>query len=455
MNPYKMTVLLALVLAGLGSYVYFVEVPTSREQVKTEKAEKRLVFFDDRDVTSLTITSATGGIKMMSDGQRRWRIVQPVEERADSRQVGKILRALVIGKVSRVVHENEAAPAKYGLDKPSATLTVTTGEQSETLSFGEKNPISSTLYAHRQSDDTILLTTLKARDVLDKSLDMFRKKNILHFDRTKVDHLYLRDAQKDIVLKRTPNAHGRPGIWKILSPIEAFADNTSVGILLMNLEDLTAVGFVDPGPERERLTHALGKPKAEITVQASGTNHTVSLFQLTPHSEEAYAATSPEKPLYRISPLVLRGLPRTLLDLQDKRLFGIEAEELALLTVKNATEEYVLINQTNVWTLEGHLAEPLDTRTVNLFVSRVADLPSELPIQKEKGSLAQYGLASPTVEFIGIDKRGKERGRLALGTREKGLVYARGAGLPGIHQARSDILTQIPTKHELLGRSNR
>ena len=39
---------------------------------------------------------------------------------------------------------------------------------------------------------------------------------------------------------------------------------------------------------------------------------------------------------------------------------------------------------------------------------------------------------------------------LALGKREKGLVYATGAGLPGVYQARSVILTQMPTD-DILG----
>ena len=40
-------------------------------------------------------------------------------------------------------------------------------------------------------------------------------------------------------------------------------------------------------------------------------------------------------------------------------------------------------------------------------------------------------------------------GRVVLGMRTGGLVYAMGRGLTGVFQARSDLLTQIPSKQDL------
>ena len=52
---------------------------------------------------------------------------------------------------------------------------------------------------------------------------------------------------------------------------------------------------------------------------------------------------------------------------------------------------------------------------------------------------------------IGVDTKGQQKGYLALGKRTRGLVYAKGAGLPGIYQVRSVILTQIPDFGEISG----
>ena len=86
---------------------------------------------------------------------------------------------------------------------------------------------------------------------------------------------------------------------------------------------------------------------------------------------------------------------------------------------------------------------------MKLFVSRVVDLPAELSISVTTDNQDEYGLGSPAIDIIGVDTRGRPRGHLTLGKREQGLVYATGAGLPGVYQARSVILTQMPTDDAL------
>src|SRR6185295_3878030 len=163
--------------------------------------------------------------------------------------------------------------------------------------------------------------------------------------------------------------------------------------------------------------------------------------------------TSPEAPIYRISPTVIKDLSRELFALQDKRLLGMELNDIALLAVKTREENYTLINQTGTWVLESKPEEKVDQQKADLFVSRVVNLPAELLVVKEGGPLAPYGLSSPTTEFTATGKDGKIKGRVVLGTKTGGLVYAMGSGLPGIYQARMDILSQIPSTRELLTKS--
>ena len=160
-----------------------------------------------------------------------------------------------------------------------------------------------------------------------------------------------------------------------------------------------------------------------------------------------------EAPIYRINPPVIKDLTKEVFALRDKRLLGIDLSDLAMLAVKTRGEHYVLINQNNEWVFEDQPGEKLKQEAVDLLVSRVVNLPAELRVTEREGPLAHYGLTHPAAEFTAIAKDGKRRGRVALGTRVGGLVYAAGQGLPGIYQARADLLTQIPTKDELLAKS--
>jgi len=182
---------------------------------------------------------------------------------------------------------------------------------------------------------------------------------------------------------------------------------------------------------------------------ARGVDHTVKLYRPDPASGEAFAVTTPEAPIYRINPMMVKDLTKELFTLQDKRLLGMDGDDIAMLEVKTREDHYTLIRQNNTWVLEDAPQKTLDQEKVALFVSRVVDLPAEIRIVKQAGPLAPYGLTSPTAEFTATGKDGKANGRLVLGTRAGGLVYAMGRGLSGVFQARSDLLTQIPLKHEL------
>ena len=76
------------------------------------------------------------------------------------------------------------------------------------------------------------------------------------------------------------------------------------------------------------------------------------------------------------------------------------------------------------------------------------DLPAEihLPIATPE----EETIATPEIVIQGVDRHGKERGKLLLGHREKGLLLANGARLKGLYQVRSTILDQIPSKASLL-----
>ncbi|MEP6887648.1 MAG: DUF4340 domain-containing protein [Nitrospirales bacterium] len=447
MKRYSLTIVMAVLLAGLGGYVYWVELPTERTKTETEATEKKLLPFTEREITGVTVHSESGDIVLVSkDGA--WRITAPLQTEADTRAVQSMLRSLVLGKITRVVEEQATALAPFGLDKPSMTLTLTGNSQQETVSIGESGPISSTLYAIRASDKKILLTDLSTKDFLNKTLLSFRKKEVLPVDSNQAERMRLTYPKTEIVLYRTDDKDNKKK-WSIRYPIEARADQPEVRTLLMKLDDLKALAFIDPGSHRDEQLKKLAKPDIKIMVYAGGVEHTVKLYQPDPSTGEAFAVTTPEAPIYRINPVILKDLTKDLFTLQDKRLLGMDGDEVAKLEVKTREDHYTLIRQNNTWVLEDAPQAGLDQVKIALFVSRVVDLPAEIRIVKQAGPLAPYGLTSATAEFTATGKDGKATGRLVLGTRTGGLVYAMGRGLPGVFQARSDLLTQIPSKHGL------
>ena len=413
--------------------------------------DRQILPFDDREVTHLTIVHTRLKRLFLSGSHQDDGVyTEPLDAPADPREVRKVLRALTVGKVERVIQETAQDEAQYGLKPPRMSLTLSTGSQTEEIDLGNPGPISATLYARKHSDGKVLLTTLDLLAFRKKSLHTFRKKQVVAFDRRKVETIELDMGEKPIILHREAGVHSISPDWAFRSPIEGPADKTKVGLWLMALEELEATGFIDDQPEKQQMVQKLGRPILTATVSSKKHQQQVELYGAADGSA-AYAMTSKENPLYQINPHIVADLTKGLFDLRDKRLLGMEIADLAILRVTTPTESYALINQSGEWILEDDPSQALSQDVVRLFVSRVVGLPAELTVSEKSTSLKTMGLNSPTFEFAATDRNGRERGHLFLGKRDRGLVYAMGAGLPGVHQARSAFLTQIPFKTKTPG----
>src|SRR5581483_9688700 len=343
MKSYYVTLFMAVALAGLGAYVYFVELPAQRMEQETEAQTRKLLPFDEREISGLTVKSDAGEIAL-DKSSGGWTIAAPLKTEADEREVQALIRALVTGKVQRVVEEKATALAPFGLDHPSTMITVSAGAKQETYAIGDTGPLSSTLYVLRGSDQKVLLTDLAPKDLLNKTLMTFRRKDIFRFDQYQVDE---KPKKK----------------WKIRYPIEAEADQTEVRTLLFRLEDLKALGIVDPGPERDAIAKKLRSPNVKVTIHVGDADQVVKLYQPDPAGGEAFAETKPDGPIYRINPTAIRDLTKDLFALQDKRLLGLEFPDIAMLSVRTRDEHYVLIHQNNEWVLEDQPTAKVNQET--------------------------------------------------------------------------------------------
>ena len=142
MARYWPTVLLAGVLAGLGLYLYFIELPEQRTELVTATQAKQILPFEQAQISALRVRSHLGEVVLSQTPGHAWGITAPIQTDADQRQVQALLRALVTGKVSRLVETHPVSLTPFGLDHPSTVVTVTAGDREETLSIGDAAPLS-------------------------------------------------------------------------------------------------------------------------------------------------------------------------------------------------------------------------------------------------------------------------------------------------------------------------
>lgn len=450
LNPVRISLALGLIVAGLGAYILLVDIPNTREIERKVQQDRQILPFDDRAVTHITWTDRRETIRLERDDKFRWSIVSPIQSPADNREVRRLLRALTIGKIKRVIEGEDGHPpdlSTYGLEPPYLTLTLATPSQSLELALGDRGPFAPSLYVQTKADGQVVLTTLDVMTFAQKSLSNFRLKDILLFDRERIQEMRIHNKFGEMVFQRVAGVHSLTPNWMLAGPEPGPADKTAITTLLMDLNGLTATGFIDSAEDKDQLRAQQARSHASVTLVEGSLIHHVDMFQF-PHMEKAIAVREPGDPMFEIEPNILGPLTQAPFYFQDKRLFGLEVDEVALLSVQTPQEQYVLINQQESWVLEEDPAVPLDQNVPKLFVSRVVDLPAEIYLPESESTASE--LRHPPVIIRGIDRQGNSRGFLALGNPEKGLVLAKGAGLKGVYQVRSTILDQIPSRASLI-----
>lgn len=126
----------SLLLAGLAVYVFFGEEKKSNPQGYLLETFHSLEVTPDQ-ITGLEIEKS--GEKMVfarqSDG--RWRIVQPLEARADSNLIEAVVRQILIAR--KVEKGVDVTPnlSVHGLDNPPVKITLRKGDRTATLNLGK------------------------------------------------------------------------------------------------------------------------------------------------------------------------------------------------------------------------------------------------------------------------------------------------------------------------------
>ncbi|GJL67554.1 MAG: hypothetical protein NPIRA06_01890 [Nitrospirales bacterium] len=452
-NPVRVTLILALVVLGLGGYILLFDIPQSRQLEKQETQERQILPFDDRAITQITWATPTDTIRLERDDQWRWMMTEPMRSPADAREIRRILRALTIGKIKRYIEDGPNNLSAYGLAPPYLTLTLTTPTETQEMALGDAGPFAPSLYVQTKPDDQVVLTTLDVMTFAQKSLTNFRLKDLLFFERDRVLELHIQLGSTTMIMTRMAGAHSLTPNWIFQSPVKGPADKTAVGTLLMDLGGLAATGFIDTEEEKKRILKQPARIQATIEVVEGARTHHLELYQFA-DPEKAYAITSASGPLYEIPTGILKPITQGMFHFQDKRLFGMEVADIAMLTVHTPQDHYVLIKQHDEWLLEGNPSAELNQEVVKLFVSRIVDTPAEIFHPDSSPATKDNGMAAPNATISGLNRKGKEIGQLILGKRERGLVFAKGASLPGLFQVRSAILDQIPPKTKLIRETN-
>jgi len=280
------TLILAVLLAALGGYVYFFE------RAKDPKSERLLDFKAD-EAAGIDLAYPERTIQLRKDATGKWKITQPFQAAADDSAVRNLIAALAAADVKRTLEKKPGAAdlKSFGLDPPAATATLTlkSGLTLPQLAVGAKTPLGDSAYVRRGGDPAVYLTGGALVFALEKEPKELRDKTILAFSLDQASRLQIQTTGQALVLVK-----GEKGEWTIAAPLNKAAKADAVTGYLAQLAGLKAKTFAGDQPADLK---KYGLDRAALKISIDGKEgKSLATLRVGNKSADGYYATAEENP---------------------------------------------------------------------------------------------------------------------------------------------------------------
>ena len=212
------------------------------------------------DVTSIKVTGPDGAISIVRDGDG-WKITRPEAAKGDRNAINLLLGSLREAKLSEIVQKPAKDPGRYGLDKPTLTVTVTVkeGDKERTSVVKLARGAGETSYGYLSSGDFIFsIPTETIADIQPTFLSL-KDRSLLSFSTDEVTRVDITVGDTAYTFKK------KRGTWKMTEPERAKVDADSMDALLIAIGDLS-YGKVLADKQDALKEWGLDEPRTTITL---------------------------------------------------------------------------------------------------------------------------------------------------------------------------------------------
>jgi hypothetical protein len=201
--------------------------------------DKTILKIDRNMADSLELLEGSTSIQLAKKGAD-WRLVKPVAARADFAAVEGAIERLGSAQMVGITESDGANLAKYGLDKPTATMTVGMGSSRATLTLGRID--NAVVFAKDASRPMVFTVppTLKT-DVI-KTVSDFRNKDLFDARAFTATRGEFRRGSETIVLEKSTGKDEKE-VWR--NGAGKDIETTKADDLLSRITGLRAASFED------------------------------------------------------------------------------------------------------------------------------------------------------------------------------------------------------------------
>ena len=453
------TTIILLIIAGIGAaYIFLYDRKQFRTEEWVQRQQMALPDYKVNQINKVELIKEKGSIVLESTDNVRWRMLQPLQLRADGAEVKNILSQFEFLRKVGTIKESETASfnlENYGLDKPQIVVNLwmkksavlegaeeTTGAVSKyTINIGDRLAAGqNTVYINIEGSRDVIVVAAKFMEKIDKNINDLRNKWAFEYDLNEIERIRLQSDSREAIVCSRADQH-----WWVTQPVSDRGDTARIKDILNELKNIkiAKADFVSD-KEEDIAKHGLDKPRLTINI-GSIDGKVQSLLLGHSLDDRVYAKRNDESSIFFVHDILLSDLDLEANDLRDKQLlrfdsigtYGIEKVELeypdtTLTMVKTKQYDWMITSPNKI------LA---DRDTIRKFVDKIKDLQIQLYEDDSGEDFDKYGLGDSSVKVSVFRKIGEgETVKFMIGDSDPdgGLCY--------VKKDREDSVYSVPTE---------
>jgi len=378
MRSGKSLLLLVLVAAGLGGYIYFVEMKRD-PAAETAVTREKVFTLTPGTIEEVEITNAANEVTRVTRQDTTWAITAPAASEADTVEIATVVSSIEALEQTRVVSEAPESAAAFGLDPARVTVAFkVAGEGTmRRLQIGTKTPTGGDLYARVEGSPRVFLIGGYLEDTFNKSPFQLREKSVLKFSRDEADALSVSTGATRLAFTKSGSD------WRLTAPVNARADFAAVDGIVGRLFQARMVGLVSPDGTNNLKDYGLDKPQATVTV-GSGSSKAELAIGAAEGDANVYARDLSRPLIFTIEKTILDELKKSPDDMRLKELFEFRSFSANNFDITSAGTTYSFTkkkgegdNAADVWSMTTPSAKTADPTKMTDLLTTTSNLRAE------------------------------------------------------------------------------
>lgn len=250
-----------------------------------------------------------------------------------------------------------------------------------------------------------------------------KTERLLSFKEEEVAGIILNYPQQEIRLQREPL-----GRWKMTHPLEAAADEATVGSILAVLNASEVKRALEGNPSAADLeNYGLGRPEVKVMISLRNGIALPPIFigGKTPVGNSAYVRRGAGPAVLLTDASLRSNLERKLNDFRSKKIIEFREEAVKQFVLRGAKGDFALSKKGKDWFLDRPKYYRADQEEVKGLLSTIRGMSAQEFIEESPAELKKYGLDKPRLKvavFMG-EEEGQREILFGNKRREKNDVY--------------------------------